>query len=71
MKLDLTAVVWQEGSWFVSQCIELDVASQGRTEDEALTNLEEAVLLYLQDDETGQIKAPVRLRKVRHLTVSA
>jgi predicted RNase H-like HicB family nuclease len=71
MKLDLTAVVWQEGSWFVSQCIELDVASQGRTEDEALTNLEEAVLLYLQDDETGQIKARVRLRKVRHLTVSA
>lgn len=71
MKLDLTAVVWQEGPWFVSQCVEIDLASQGKSEEEALKNLKEAVLLYLQDDETGDIKEPVRLRKVRRLTVTA
>jgi predicted RNase H-like HicB family nuclease len=51
--------------------VELGIASQGRSEDEAMRNLEEAVLLYLQDDETGEIKAPPRLRKVRSLVVSA
>ena len=71
MRVDLTAVVWQEGKWFVAQCAELGVASQGRDEGEALRNLEEAVLLYLQDDETGEIQEPVRLRKVLPLVVSA
>jgi predicted RNase H-like HicB family nuclease len=70
MRVDLTAVVWQEGKWFVAQCAELGVASQGRDEGEALRNLEEAVLLYLQDDETGEIQEPVRLRKVLPLVVS-
>jgi predicted RNase H-like HicB family nuclease len=71
MKLELTAIIWQEDKWFVSQCAEINIASQGRTEDEALHNLEEAVLLYLQDDETGEIKDPPSFRKVLPLTVSA
>jgi predicted RNase H-like HicB family nuclease len=49
--IKLTAVVWQEGDWYVSQCVELGVASQGRTEKAALRNLKQAVLLYLTDDE--------------------
>jgi predicted RNase H-like HicB family nuclease len=47
----LTAAIWQEGDWYVSQCVELGVASQGRTEKAALRNLKQAVLLYLTDDE--------------------
>lgn len=39
----MTASVWPEGEWFVAQCLEMDVASQGRTAEEALTNLREAV----------------------------
>lgn len=71
MKLDLTAAIWPEGKWYVSQCVEIDVASQGRTEDEALRNLQEAIVLYLQDDATGKMKKPPTLRKVLPLTVSA
>ncbi|HEY8765833.1 MAG TPA: type II toxin-antitoxin system HicB family antitoxin [Dehalococcoidia bacterium] len=71
MKLDLTAAIWQEGQWYVSQCVEIDVASQGRTEDEALRNLQEAIVLSLQDDATGEVKQPPVLRKVIPLTVSA
>ena len=71
MKLDLTAAIWQEGDWFVAECVELGVASQGRSEDEAMSNLREAVLLYLQDDATGEVKAPPTLRKIRSLVVSA
>jgi predicted RNase H-like HicB family nuclease len=39
------ATVWREGKWYVSQCLELDVASQGETEEEALANLKEAIEL--------------------------
>jgi len=40
--------VWREGDWYVSQCLEIDVASQGRTEEEALENLREALELHLR-----------------------
>ena len=40
--------VWREGEWYVAQCIEVDVASQGRTEEEALSNLREALELHFE-----------------------
>ncbi len=46
MRRQLTASVWQEGEWYVAQCLEVDVASQGTTEEEALTNLREAIELH-------------------------
>ena len=48
MKRPFAATVWREGKWYVSQCLELDVASQGETEAEALSNLTEALELYFQ-----------------------
>ena len=47
MKRVLRASVRQEGDWFVAQCLEVDVASQGRTGSEALGNLGEALRLHL------------------------
>ncbi len=47
MEHDFTASVWREGEWYVAQCREIDVASQGETESEALKNLGEALHLYL------------------------
>ena len=46
MKKSLSAVVWQEDNWFVAQCLEVDVASQGETEEEALNNLRDALALH-------------------------
>lgn len=46
MKKDLSAVVWQEGNWFVAQCLDVDIASQGETEKEALENLRDALYLH-------------------------
>ena len=48
MKRPFAATVWREGSWYVSQCLEIDVASQGETEDQALGNLTEALELYYE-----------------------
>jgi predicted RNase H-like HicB family nuclease len=45
----LTAAVHQEEAWYVAQCLEVDVASQGQTIEEALANLAEAVGLYLDE----------------------
>ena len=43
------ASVVQEGDWYVAQCLEVDVASQGTTQAEALDNLREALELYFVD----------------------
>lgn len=46
MKQRFTASVWQEGEWHVAQCLDVDVASQGHSEEEALANLQEALELH-------------------------
>ena len=48
MKREFNASVWQEGDWFVAQCLEVDVASQGESEEEALANLAEALELHFE-----------------------
>lgn len=48
MKRTFTARVWQEDEWFIAQCAQVDVASHGHTENEALANLREALELYFQ-----------------------
>lgn len=50
-KVDLKAAVWKEGKHYVSQCLNIDVASFGKTKKEALKNLQEAVELYFEDIE--------------------
>ncbi len=48
MKRRFTASVWREGEWFVAQCLEVDVASQGETEAAAVANLREALELSFE-----------------------
>ena len=64
MKLRLSAAVHREGEWFVSWCPELDVASQGRTVEEALANLREALELYLEGQEADLPEEPFLLTTV-------
>ena len=51
MMKTLSAVIHKEGEWFVSLCPEIDIASQGKTIEEAIANLKEAVSLYLEDED--------------------
>ena len=48
MNKRFNASLWQEGDWFVAQCLDVDVASQGRSENEALANLKEALELHFE-----------------------
>ncbi len=45
---EFTGAIFREGKAFVSLCLEIDVASQGRSPREARTMLAEAVSLYLE-----------------------
>ena len=48
MKRVVTASVLEEGDWYVAQALDVDVASQGETFDEALVNLREALELHFE-----------------------
>ncbi len=49
-----TAIVYPEDDGFVSECLELGVASQGDTVQEALDMLKEAVQGYLESFGPGE-----------------
>jgi predicted RNase H-like HicB family nuclease len=54
----LTASVMKETTLYVAQCLEVDVASQGESVDEALANLKEALELYFEDALSPRQPAP-------------
>ena len=56
----LTAAVHREEDWYVARCLEVDVASQGHTIDEALANLAEAVAPYPDEADDPPGMSPAR-----------
>lgn len=48
-------VIYQDDKYYISQCLNVDVSSFGETIDAAISNLKEAVELYL-DDEQGKME---------------
>ena len=63
----LSASITQEGSWYVAQCLEVDVASQGESEDEALANLREALELYF----TPPVATSIPVVRTVEVTIAA
>lgn len=50
-----------EGKYFVAQCLNIEVSSFGESKEEALKNLNEAIVLYTEDasfDNIPEIDAP-------------
>jgi len=50
MTRPFTVSIQKEDNWFVAKCLENNVASQGKTMDEAMENLREALTLYFEDE---------------------
>ena len=61
-----TAIIQQEAKWFVALCPELDVASQGKSVEEARRNLAEAVALVLETASPAELKR--RLHRETYIT---
>lgn len=55
----LTAIVTHKGALFVARCAEVEVTSQGRTVEESLENLREALELYFEDEPLPQTAPPI------------
>jgi predicted RNase H-like HicB family nuclease len=50
VKREFTAIIEQDGDWYIAYCPEIPGANgQGRTRDEARTSLAEAISLILED----------------------
>ena len=47
MNVDYNVQIWKEGDQFIAQATPIDVASSGKTPDEAKAALDEAVHLFL------------------------
>lgn len=52
MDINLPIIIAREGKWFVAECPLLDIASQGKTEDEVKRNISSLINEYLKDPDT-------------------
>ena len=66
MVQSFTAFLEREDDGYVPLCPELDVASQGSTIEEALSNLREAVELFLESASADEVRS--RLHEEIHIS---
>jgi predicted RNase H-like HicB family nuclease len=54
MKHNIQAYIYKDEKYYVAECVEINVVIQGRTLDETITNLREAVSLHLEGDDPAE-----------------
>ena len=60
MTKTLKYIIQKEGKYYVSQCLNVDVSSFGNTIQEAIDNLNEALLLYFEDKTAMDTITPIQ-----------
>ena len=53
-----TIIIKKEEDWFVATCLENNIASQGKTIDEATDNLKEAIALFYENETEEEMTFP-------------
>ena len=56
MSIKYNVIIQKEENWYVAKCLDNNIASQGKTIEEAMKNLKEALELYIQDEKPVQPK---------------
>ncbi|MBI4339069.1 MAG: type II toxin-antitoxin system HicB family antitoxin [Chloroflexi bacterium] len=51
----IKAFVRKGEAYYVAECLEIPVVTQGKSVDEVLRNLQEAVALHLEDEDLAQL----------------
>jgi len=59
MSVKCTIFIQKEENWYVATDIASGVASQGKTLDESIESLKEALTLYYEDNTPSEISSPV------------
>ncbi|MBU1664830.1 MAG: type II toxin-antitoxin system HicB family antitoxin [Gammaproteobacteria bacterium] len=67
----LRYVTWQEDGAFVAQCLDVDVASEGDTQEESVANLKEALELYFEDTADLPLLTPPSRVRLGEMQVNA
>jgi predicted RNase H-like HicB family nuclease len=58
MRNEFTAIVERDGDWFIAYCAEVPGANgQGKTHDECLANLREAIALILEQRREDSLRS--------------
>jgi predicted RNase H-like HicB family nuclease len=71
MKRKLSFVVFEEDGAFVARCLDLDVATEADTKDEAIANLREALELYFEDSAISLDALPTRTYQFGEVAIDA
>ena len=56
MQKEIQYLITKEDKYYVSQCLNVDVSSFGKTIDEAINNLKEVLDLYYEDNTNNNIQ---------------
>lgn len=56
MSIKYNVIIQKEENWYVAKCLDNNIASQGKTIEEAMANLKEALELYVQDEKPEKPK---------------
>ena len=51
MKNMIKAEIYHDGKYYCGRCLDFDVFTQGKTLDELVRNLKEAIQLHFEDDD--------------------
>lgn len=60
VRLQFSVVITKEDKFYVALCPELNIARQGKSIEEAIKNLKEAIGLYLEDEDAKIPKPDMR-----------
>ena len=60
-KRNFTAIIEKEENMYVALCPELDIASQGKTVEQARDNLREAIQLFLETASQAEVMERISL----------
>lgn len=71
MERKLSYVVFREEGAFVARCLDIDVASDGLTEQEAVVSLKEALELYFDGHKDVLTELPCRTFGLGEVTIHA
>ncbi|MCK4329410.1 type II toxin-antitoxin system HicB family antitoxin [candidate division WOR-3 bacterium] len=55
---NVTGIIRKGEKFYIGECLEIDVVTQGKTIDETIQNLKEAVYLYFEGEKIGDIYLP-------------
>ena len=71
MERKLNYVIFPEEGVFVARCLDIEVASDSATEEEAIANLREALELYFEDHKASLAELPPRTYQFGEVAVHA